>query len=201
MVIGLPLAPFNRVRRMMIEYFRHKFGDEGEFLCYTLPAINRSLQALGRVLQSAKAGCIGDGRKEVPGKTGASCTPCVDPERDDRMRCSTVQGDDFTVEITGGSSQLRALVRPRMVERNDRSPCQVCKNRNFPGGVPDLIRLYCSGQVTSLLPLDSVAINDDSVYSRIYGPLAGSLRVHVNIRGDCRKGRDIPPCRRAGDGT
>ncbi len=52
MVVGLPLAPFNRVRRMMIDYFRHKFGEEGEFLCYTLPAINRSLQALGRVLRT-----------------------------------------------------------------------------------------------------------------------------------------------------
>ncbi|HVN72991.1 MAG TPA: ATP-dependent DNA helicase [Methanoregula sp.] len=52
MVVGLPLAPFNRVRKMMIEYFRHKFGEEGEFLCYTLPAINRSLQALGRVLRT-----------------------------------------------------------------------------------------------------------------------------------------------------
>jgi DNA excision repair protein ERCC-2 len=37
---------------MMIEYFRHKFGGEGEFLCYTLPAVNRSLQALGRVLRT-----------------------------------------------------------------------------------------------------------------------------------------------------
>ncbi len=52
MVVGLPLAPFNRVRKMMIVYFRHKFGDEGEFLCYTLPAVNRSLQALGRVLRT-----------------------------------------------------------------------------------------------------------------------------------------------------
>ena len=52
MVIGLPLAPFNRVRKMMIEYHRHKFGAEGEFLCYTLPAVNRSLQALGRVLRT-----------------------------------------------------------------------------------------------------------------------------------------------------
>jgi DNA excision repair protein ERCC-2 len=52
MVVGLPLAPFNRVRRMMIDYFRHKFGAEGEFLCYTLPAVNRSLQALGRVLRT-----------------------------------------------------------------------------------------------------------------------------------------------------
>jgi DNA excision repair protein ERCC-2 len=52
MVIGLPLAPFTRVRKMVIEYFRHKFPGEGEFLCYTLPAINRSLQALGRVLRT-----------------------------------------------------------------------------------------------------------------------------------------------------
>ncbi|MFA5331142.1 MAG: ATP-dependent DNA helicase [Methanoregula sp.] len=52
MVVGLPLAPFNRVRKMVIEYFRHKYGSEGEFLCYTLPAINKSLQALGRVLRT-----------------------------------------------------------------------------------------------------------------------------------------------------
>jgi len=52
MVIGLPLAPYNRVRRMVIDYFRRKFGTEGEFLSYTLPAINRALQALGRVLRS-----------------------------------------------------------------------------------------------------------------------------------------------------
>ena len=52
LVIGLPLAPFNRVRRMVIDYFRMKFGAEGEFISYTLPAINRALQALGRVLRT-----------------------------------------------------------------------------------------------------------------------------------------------------
>ena len=52
MVVGLPLAPFTKVRKMIIEYFRHKYGEEGEFICYTLPAINRSLQALGRVLRT-----------------------------------------------------------------------------------------------------------------------------------------------------
>jgi DNA excision repair protein ERCC-2 len=51
-VIGLPLAPFNRPRRMIIDYFRHKFGEEGEFICYTLPAINRAQQALGRVIRT-----------------------------------------------------------------------------------------------------------------------------------------------------
>jgi methylated-DNA-[protein]-cysteine S-methyltransferase len=38
----------------------------------------------------------------------------------------------------------------------------------IPGDVPGLIRQYCSGQVTSLLSLDSNAINDDTVYGRIY---------------------------------
>ncbi len=52
LVVGLPLAPFNRVQRMVIEYFRLKFGEEGEFISYTLPAINRALQALGRVLRT-----------------------------------------------------------------------------------------------------------------------------------------------------
>ncbi|MDI6718312.1 MAG: ATP-dependent DNA helicase [Methanomicrobiales archaeon] len=52
MVVGLPLAPYNRVRRTVIDYFRNKFGEEGEFICYTLPAINRALQALGRVLRT-----------------------------------------------------------------------------------------------------------------------------------------------------
>lgn len=52
MVIGLPLAPFNRVRKMVIEYFTRKFPEDGEFLSYTLPAINRVLQALGRVLRT-----------------------------------------------------------------------------------------------------------------------------------------------------
>ncbi len=52
MVIGLPLAPFTPVRKMVIQYFRRKFGPEGEFISYTLPAINRAMQALGRVLRT-----------------------------------------------------------------------------------------------------------------------------------------------------
>ena len=52
MVIGLPLAPFNHLRKMIIEYYRRRFGEEGEFLCYTLPAVNRAQQALGRVLRT-----------------------------------------------------------------------------------------------------------------------------------------------------
>jgi DNA excision repair protein ERCC-2 len=37
---------------MVISYFRKKFGDEGEFISYTLPAMNRAQQALGRVLRT-----------------------------------------------------------------------------------------------------------------------------------------------------
>ncbi len=52
MVIGLPLAPYNRVRQMTMDYYRHKFGADGEFISYTLPALNRAQQAIGRVLRS-----------------------------------------------------------------------------------------------------------------------------------------------------
>ncbi|MDD1676822.1 MAG: ATP-dependent DNA helicase, partial [Methanomicrobiales archaeon] len=52
MVIGLPLAPYTRVRRMVIQYFTGRFGEEGEFLSYMLPAVNRALQALGRVIRT-----------------------------------------------------------------------------------------------------------------------------------------------------
>ena len=52
MVVGLPLAPFSPVRRMTIEYFVKKFGEEGEFISYALPALNRAMQALGRVLRT-----------------------------------------------------------------------------------------------------------------------------------------------------
>jgi len=52
MVIGLPLAPYNRVRQMTIDYYKVKFGADGEFISYTLPAMNRAQQAIGRVLRT-----------------------------------------------------------------------------------------------------------------------------------------------------
>ncbi|MCP1661913.1 MAG: ATP-dependent DNA helicase [Methanocalculus sp. MSAO_Arc1] len=52
MVVGLPLAPYTRVRGMSIQYFKRKFNREGEFIAYTLPAINKAAQALGRVLRT-----------------------------------------------------------------------------------------------------------------------------------------------------
>ena len=52
MVIGLPLAPYNRVRQMTIESYKVKLGAEGEFISYTLPAMNRAQQAIGRVLRT-----------------------------------------------------------------------------------------------------------------------------------------------------
>jgi DNA excision repair protein ERCC-2 len=93
MVIGLPLAPFNRVRRMMIEYFRHKFGEEGEFLCYTLPAINRSLQALGRVLRTPEdRGVLVLGEKRFLEKRVRSALPAWLQE--EMLECNSVQFRD-----------------------------------------------------------------------------------------------------------
>ncbi|HWQ66922.1 MAG TPA: ATP-dependent DNA helicase [Methanospirillum sp.] len=52
LVIGLPLAPWNRVRQMIMDYYTQRYGEEGKFLAYTLPALNKVQQALGRVLRT-----------------------------------------------------------------------------------------------------------------------------------------------------
>ena len=52
MVIGLPLAPWNRVRQMILDYYTRHYGDEGKFLAYFLPALNKVQQSLGRVLRT-----------------------------------------------------------------------------------------------------------------------------------------------------
>ena len=202
MVIGLPLAPFNRVRKMMIEYFRHKFGEEGEFLCYTLPGDQSLPPGTGEsAAHTGRPGCTGAGREKVPGKTGTYSAPCMDPKRDDRVRCSTVPGVDFTVEIVGGACRFGLWFV--QVWWNGTTVHRVrFATTGIPGEVPDLIRKYCAGQVVSLQPLNSSAVSDDTVYSRIYRVVQqvpyGS---HVNIWGDCGQSRDIPPRSRSGNGT
>ena len=57
MVIGLPLAPFNRVRKMVIEYFRHKSGGRAS------SSATRCRRSIGRSRRSA--GCYAPGGRGV----------------------------------------------------------------------------------------------------------------------------------------
>ena len=57
MVVGLPLAPFTRVRKMVIEYFRHKYGRKGS------SSVIRSRQSTGRSRRSGA--CCGHPRIAV----------------------------------------------------------------------------------------------------------------------------------------
>jgi len=53
-VVGLPLAAFSEVQKLVNAYYQRKYGKEkGFFIAYTLPAINKALQAIGRVHRSA----------------------------------------------------------------------------------------------------------------------------------------------------
>ena len=96
---------------------------------------------------------------------------------------------------------VRALVCPRMVEWNDRSPGQVCDNRYTRRSArPDQAILRRTGcQFTSAQ--EYCGIRRYRIQQDIPDGSTGTVWVHVNIRGDCRKGRDIPPCSRAGNGT
>jgi DNA excision repair protein ERCC-2 len=52
-VIGLPLAVFDEIQREVNAYYTRKYGKvKGPLIAYTLPAMNRGLQAAGRVIRS-----------------------------------------------------------------------------------------------------------------------------------------------------
>ena len=53
-VIGLPLGFYNEIQRETNQYYVRKYGQKnGMLIAYTLPAINRGLQAAGRVIRDA----------------------------------------------------------------------------------------------------------------------------------------------------
>jgi len=52
-VVGLPLAAYNEIQKEINGYFTRKYGQsKGMLIAYTLPAINRALQAAGRVIRA-----------------------------------------------------------------------------------------------------------------------------------------------------
>ncbi|MFZ3169433.1 MAG: helicase C-terminal domain-containing protein [Candidatus Methanoperedens sp.] len=52
MMIGLPLGPRGTFQEMKDEYYIGRYGvNNGDFIAYRLPAMNKALQALGRVIR------------------------------------------------------------------------------------------------------------------------------------------------------
>ena len=52
-VVGLPLATYDEIQKEINGYYTRKYGKaNGMLIAYTLPAINRGLQAAGRVIRS-----------------------------------------------------------------------------------------------------------------------------------------------------
>lgn len=63
----------------------------------------------------------------------------------------------------------------------------------IPGNVPDLIRQYCAGQVVSLSGLNSSAIQDDTIYSRIYRIVQQVPYGHTATYGEIASRADTSP--------
>jgi DNA excision repair protein ERCC-2 len=52
-VVGLPLGVFDEIQKEVNAYYTRKYGKiDGMLIAYTLPAINRGLQAAGRVIRA-----------------------------------------------------------------------------------------------------------------------------------------------------
>jgi len=53
-MVGLPLTAYTEVQKSVNDYYKNKYGNKnGLFIAYTLPAMNKALQALGRVHRAA----------------------------------------------------------------------------------------------------------------------------------------------------
>ncbi len=53
MVMGLPLGPPDYLQKSKNEHYKKRYGEEkGDFIAYRLPAMNKALQALGRVIRA-----------------------------------------------------------------------------------------------------------------------------------------------------
>jgi DNA excision repair protein ERCC-2 len=52
-IVGLPLAAYDEIQKEINGYYAKKYGKaKGMLIAYTLPAMNRGLQAAGRVIRS-----------------------------------------------------------------------------------------------------------------------------------------------------
>lgn len=52
-VVGLPLAAYDEIQKEINGYYTRKYGrSKGMLIAYTLPAVNRGLQAAGRVIRA-----------------------------------------------------------------------------------------------------------------------------------------------------
>ena len=83
------------------------------------------------------------------------------------MRNYPVQGDDLAMEIVGGACRFGLWFVH--VWWNGTTVHRIrFAVTGIPGEVPGLIQHYCAGHVVSLKGLDSIALHDKTVYSRIY---------------------------------
>jgi methylated-DNA-[protein]-cysteine S-methyltransferase len=83
------------------------------------------------------------------------------------VRYGAVPGAGITVEIVGGACRFGLWFVHVWWSKTTVFSVRFAKT-GIPGEVPALIRQYCSGQVVSLLPLDSVATHEVTVYGSIY---------------------------------
>lgn len=51
-IVGLPYAKWGNIRIEIIRLFGMRFDKEGKFIAYELPAINKAMQAIGRVIRT-----------------------------------------------------------------------------------------------------------------------------------------------------
>ncbi len=104
-VYGLPLTRWGNVQKRINTYYTQKYGKDGTFIAYTLPAINKSVQSLGRVIRSKSDYGIlvlADERYQLPANKRA--LPSWIPDK--TIHCNS---DDFQRQVQMWNTKLKRL--------------------------------------------------------------------------------------------
>ncbi|MCL7412787.1 MAG: ATP-dependent DNA helicase [ANME-2 cluster archaeon] len=115
MVVGLPLTAYTEVQKSVNDYYRNKYGAKnGLFIAYTLPAMNRALQALGRVHRAAEEEgvlVLCDSRFATRG--GIGVREYLPDWMDKEMKvCSGTQTGQLIADWLGGHESASAPTHP-----------------------------------------------------------------------------------------
>jgi len=131
MVVGLPLTAYTEIQKTVNEYYKNKYGkQQGMFIAYTLPAMNRALQGLGRVHRAADEDgvlVLCDSRFAKKGGMGVRqhLPEWMDQEI---MECSGKQSELLITDWVQNHKSVKVPVETRglsMTESQNNTPQQV----------------------------------------------------------------------------
>jgi DNA excision repair protein ERCC-2 len=132
MVIGLPLGSLSPLQKIKNEYYNKRYGVKyGSFIAYGLPAMNKALQAIGRVIRGKNETGIlvlADNRFTNDGKLSVG-QYLPDWVKDEMIHCKSMDVEDVIDKwVANKKSIVKPTVKPIVKSNQNSSQNQIKKD-------------------------------------------------------------------------